>query len=625
MVAHIGVYSQLNLYTGKRFSQRVQDSSWAFSIKSTSIVSNSLSNMKNCIVTFVVFLSGLTCMNGQSTENYASKDLIQNLPPTITKCTDFVLSCDWQISDTPTIREYNWTISRGQGSPDGYSREVITVNGQFPGPLIEANAMDTIIVHVNNQLDYGQAIHWHGLFQKNTNYMDGVPGVTQCPIPPGGSFTYELKPNGQYGTYWWHSHFANTMADGLSGPLIIHSTKDTLKRGQDYDEDRIVWLMDWMHDTSDVIVKAILSPQGYRGTNALQGDSVLINAYGSYSCSDCTTPAPAEIQVPVNSRVRLRFINAAAHAMFRVSLDEHPLEVVETDGELVYGPTVHEIPLAPGERISAIIKTTQGQAGAAFWIRSRVASKCILRGFHDAGQAILRYTGNEEVATVYPTTSSWNDLTDDDGNCVALDEIYELIPRNVMAAEAVALQTHVLNSKIGTFLNHDGDSMRLFAFNNISYQNQINQPLLLTIMEGGTLNSALIANAVFDRKGAGNIIVNNLDAAIDHPYHLHGNNFQLIGRGTGALTEANLSNVCLNLTNPVRKDTLWIPANSWALLRIMTDNPGVHAIHCHIGWHLAMGKLAAVVVQPEAIKEINLPDAWSDLCVGTDPNAWGPG
>lgn len=68
------------------------------------------------------------------------------------------------------------------------------MNNQFPGPVIEANWGDWIEVKVTNNIpDEGAAIHWHGLLQKNTPYMDGVPGNTQCPIAPGKTFTYRFQ------------------------------------------------------------------------------------------------------------------------------------------------------------------------------------------------------------------------------------------------------------------------------------------------------------------------------------------------------------------------------------------------------------------------------------------------
>lgn len=64
------------------------------------------------------------------------------------------------------------------------------------------------------------SIHWHDLDQKNTAWMDGVVGVSQCAIPPGGSFTYEFQVVDQGGTYWYHSHMSVQYTDGLFGPIV---------------------------------------------------------------------------------------------------------------------------------------------------------------------------------------------------------------------------------------------------------------------------------------------------------------------------------------------------------------------------------------------------------------------
>lgn len=58
---------------------------------------------------------------------------------------------------------------------------------------------------VHNQLDEGTSLHWHGLLQNETPWFDGVPGVQQCPIAPGASFTYRFRAD-LYGTTWWHRY-----------------------------------------------------------------------------------------------------------------------------------------------------------------------------------------------------------------------------------------------------------------------------------------------------------------------------------------------------------------------------------------------------------------------------------
>lgn len=117
---------------------------------------------------------------------------------------------------------YDWDIGWITASPDGFPRPVIAVNGQWPPPLVEANKGDTIVVHVKNSLgNQTTSLHWHGIQQQGSNSMDGAVAVTQCPIPPGGSFTYEFQVNIP-GDYWWHSHDRGQYPDGLRGPLVVH-------------------------------------------------------------------------------------------------------------------------------------------------------------------------------------------------------------------------------------------------------------------------------------------------------------------------------------------------------------------------------------------------------------------
>ncbi|KAL1598800.1 laccase, multicopper oxidase, benzenediol:oxygen oxidorectuctase [Paraconiothyrium brasiliense] len=96
--------------------------------------------------------------------------------------------------DTGNTVKYTWELSNTTGAPDGYERIMLLVNGQYPGPTLEANWGDNIEVTVTNNLQSnGTGIHWHGFRQLGTNDEDGTGGVTECPIPPGGSRTYRFK------------------------------------------------------------------------------------------------------------------------------------------------------------------------------------------------------------------------------------------------------------------------------------------------------------------------------------------------------------------------------------------------------------------------------------------------
>jgi FtsP/CotA-like multicopper oxidase with cupredoxin domain len=85
-----------------------------------------------------------------------------------------------QSPNTGKVRKYTFNVARQTLAPDGYERSLIVVNGQYPGPTIEANWGDIIEVTVNNQIqnpEEATAIHFHGFLQHKTPWMDGAPGM----------------------------------------------------------------------------------------------------------------------------------------------------------------------------------------------------------------------------------------------------------------------------------------------------------------------------------------------------------------------------------------------------------------------------------------------------------------
>jgi iron transport multicopper oxidase len=89
---------------------------------------------------------------------------------------------------------YDWHITWVNAAPDGFERPVIGINGQWPCPNIYLDPGDHLIVDVHNDLgNQTTGIHWHGLHQYMTGFMDGAPGATQCPLPPGKKMRYEVN------------------------------------------------------------------------------------------------------------------------------------------------------------------------------------------------------------------------------------------------------------------------------------------------------------------------------------------------------------------------------------------------------------------------------------------------
>ena len=130
---------------------------------------------------------------------------------------------------------YDWSIGFVTAAPDGFSRQIIGINGQWPCPVIEGTVGDTVTINITNNLGtQSTGLHFHGISQSGSPVMDGPSGVTQCPVPPGASFTYtfqvsfpswtwwtwlmEIQLNNP-GTFWYHSHNNGQYPDGLRGRI----------------------------------------------------------------------------------------------------------------------------------------------------------------------------------------------------------------------------------------------------------------------------------------------------------------------------------------------------------------------------------------------------------------------
>lgn len=134
----------------------------------------------------------------------------------------------------------NWDIEWVNRAPNGFNRPVIGINGQWPLPTLKGTVGDKVQITINNKLgNESTGIHWHGLHQINTNHMDGPAGGTQCPVPPGGSFTYEFELD-HSGTYWYHSHTGTQYPDGLRGPIIVEDAPGEDPYAEEYDEEYLL-------------------------------------------------------------------------------------------------------------------------------------------------------------------------------------------------------------------------------------------------------------------------------------------------------------------------------------------------------------------------------------------------
>lgn len=550
-----------------------------------------------------------------------------------------VLSKRHVVTNVPQVRKYDWVIRNRTAAFDGFTRTVLVINDQFPGPLIEVNEGDTIIVRMKNDLDTPVTIHWHGIYQRGSQWMDGVSGVTQCPQQPGTTFTYRFTIKDQFGTFWYHAHHKALRSDGISGPLIVHSHRDPLVRGRDFENDVIVFINDWYHDTSTSITRQLLSTKGYNGTLAAPSpNSALLNGIGFFDCekygkrSQCrTNNNPLELYLPPKQRSRLRLIQAGSHALFKVSVDQHPLEVIEADATPVESAQrFHRIPMHDAERYSVILDTSADKEGDSFYLRAAMDTDCfawLAPGIDtkegNTALAIIRISSNSDnganarARMTRPNSKDWNDALN--GPCIDLD-ISKLVPKINPNLNSKSLGRVYFNTSFGIIVDpiqkSPKNTLGRFFVDNTTWIARPSEPLLPKLLNGGSgfFNPSEVASQVISIPGIWDVVVNNLDKAIDHPIHLHGVDSCVVATGNGTLTESNAQTAQYQLENPVCRDVHVVPGGSYIVMRIRANNPGVWILHCHIDWHLSAGFAGMLVIQPETLKQTVLPQANQNLC-----------
>ena len=542
---------------------------------------------------------------------------------------------------TPQTREFWWDITYGPSAPDGFLKKRILTNGQSPGPSIEANEGDTIIVHVNNFLDQGTSLHWHGMFMNSTPFMDGIAGFSQCPIPGGGGrLTYKFKIDGQYGSYWWHSHSKMQYTDGLYGALIVRSKRDPYQKCRDYDDERTFLFADNYHDFADDIVAQLLSPTGYNGTAAAPSpQSGLINGAGVFNCaalaranargrqpgmpSKCTQFSNPSMDIEPGKRYRFRFINTGSHAQHIISIDDHEMHVIFADGTPVKPHKVHRIPIHNGQRHDVLVDTNVGRDGDSFLLRSTMMTTCFT--FVDplldpVAKMVLQYKRpGSHVKQKAAVPHDWKFVMGT--KCKDLDDS-ELIPAidTSVAANHNLDSLGIFNSQFGNLQLANGTTLGRFFVDNITHTNYVNKPYLELAHAGRQINSSTVASLLVpDDIWVADIIINNQDNFLDHPFHLHGTDMHMIARGSGSLTRSgwlalNRDSTAINLKNPLRRDTITVSRSSYIVVRIIADLPGVWPLHCHIAMHVAEGLMAAIAIHPKKIQELRFSQEVLDLC-----------
>ena len=247
------------------------------------------------------------------------------------------------------IEEHRIVAAPGKAhliGPDRPLTNVWSYDGEIPGRTLRLRQGEPVRIVVENRLDEDTTIHWHGIRLPNT--MDGVPGLTQMPIKPGGTFIYEFTPP-DAGTFWYHPHADSLqqLGRGLAGVLIVDEPEPPA-----FDRDVVWMLTDWR-----------LTPEGQIAPgfgNSME--AAMSGRVGNMVTLNGTLPSDQSVQA--GERIRLRLVNSSLARIMALRIEDHRPVIVAIDGQPCepHEPEGGRLFLGPAMRIDLMIDM-QGKPG----------------------------------------------------------------------------------------------------------------------------------------------------------------------------------------------------------------------------------------------------------------------
>lgn len=451
----------------------------------------------------------------------------------------------------------------------GRDQVMLAFNGQIPGPLLWVERGTSVHVRFVNRLTMPSTIHWHGL--RHDYRMDGVPVMSQDPVPPGGEFAYTLRfPDA--GLFWYHPHVREDLQQdlGLAGNIMV--------RGLDglpaVAREEVVFLDDILVNDEGLVA------YGEDGaTHALMGrfgNVFLVNGEPIWR----TTASSGET-------LRLWFTNAANTRAFNLSVTDATLTVVAADlGAFERPEDVASVVVAPAERY-AVDVTLRGPGP---WVLvNRIKALDHLFG---------RFVQQEDTLGVITPTSGERRTANSTGSPAGHPGIGDTVGQSPLAVRGspdfvfefglrtrnlpfVTERMMVLDSAYFHPIEWNG-TMPMMNWATTSAQADW---FVRDAATGREDEAASFTVRRGERKLLRLVNLRGTLHAMQHPIHLHGQRFQVVAVN-GVPT-----------TNRAWKDTVLLPAGAAIDILVEFTNPGHWMLHCHIAEHLESGMMTHFTVE----------------------------
>ncbi|CAL5209038.1 unnamed protein product [Lathyrus oleraceus] len=484
----------------------------------------------------------------------------------VTIATSADIYLDWHVS-------LNFNIN-----PVSANQPVITINGMFPGPLINATTNDYIHVNVFNDLDEPLLFTWNGIQQRQNSWQDGVSG-TNCPIQPGTNWTYVFELKDQIGTFFYFPSISFLKAGGAFGPIRVNNRPVISVPFPKPDAEFDLLIGDW-YNSSYKDIRSRLETMDVESPSWM-----LINGKGPYM--NTLSKSYESFKVTQGKTYLLRISNVGTAWSFNFRIQNHRMLLVETEGSYVNQIDLDSLDIHVGQSYSVLVTADQNAADYYIVASPKMSNATLNDSL--VGIAVLRYDNSTTQANgslpsgpdPFDLEFSINQAKSIRWNLTA--GAARPNPQGTFNVTNVTIsQTFILEAATATI-----DRLSRYTVNNVSYLTP-DTPLKLADhfsdesgiykLDAYSKNTSNV-NAVHDvfvasalHKEWTEIVVKNTLTTID-AWHLDGYSFFVVGLGEGEWKEESRSSY--NLFDPVVRSTVQVFPGGWSAVYVYPDNPGM--------------------------------------------------
>ncbi len=422
--------------------------------------------------------------------------------------------------------------------PDG-PQSTVWAYGDELFPVLRLNRGDRLRATLRNSLAEHTSIHWHGV--RVPNDMDGVQYVTQQPVKPGESFTYDF-PVPDTGTFFFHPHCneVGQVGHGLAGVLIVEGDES-----QAFDDEVVIVAKDWR-----------LNPDGSYLPFSTDSGAARAGTFGTLRTVNGLQKFVRKL--PASADVRLRILNLDSTRMMDVGVEGAQALIIAIDGNPLDPVPLDSWRLGAASRVDLLLRTPK--AGGRILIRDYFPAEIFNLAEFEA-QGPERRTTPFDPAPLYASALPEADLARAEKQAYVFGAASDSIASFIDTLDPNDPLSKVILDEMCTA------SRTFWAINKRSWPNDghRNLPPPLARLEVGKSYRFTLQNAT----------------PHPHPIHLHGHTFKVLGSSKRSLPVHYADTV------------LVLPKERIEIAFVAT--PGKWMFHCHILEHLETGMMGYFV------------------------------